>query len=50
MIRGIEGKAIFRDHRARKEFVIRLGKLTKELGTRGVGGDGDSYCAWILSL
>ena len=34
MIRGIEGKSIFRDNRDRKEFVTRLGKLTKETGTR----------------
>ena len=34
MIRGIEGKSIFRDNWDRKEFVTRLGKLTKETGTR----------------
>jgi len=34
MIRGIEGKAIFRDDRDRKEFVTRLGNLSKETGTR----------------
>jgi putative transposase len=34
MIRGIEGKSIFRDNRDRKEFVTRLGNLTKETGTR----------------
>lgn len=34
MIRGIEGKSIFRDNRDRKEFVTRLGNLRKETGTR----------------
>jgi len=34
MIRGIEGKSIFRDNRDRKEFVNRLGNLTKDAGTR----------------
>jgi putative transposase len=34
MIRGIEGKSIFRDNRDRKEFVTRLGTLAKETGTR----------------
>jgi putative transposase len=34
MIRGIEGKSIFRDHRDRREFVARLGIVTKETGTR----------------
>jgi REP element-mobilizing transposase RayT len=34
MIRGIEGKAIFRDNRDRKDFVTRLEELTKETGTR----------------
>ena len=34
MIRGIEGKSIFRDNRDRKEFVTRLGNLSKETGTR----------------
>ena len=34
MIRGIEGKSIFRDNRDRKEFVTRLGNLIKETGTR----------------
>jgi REP element-mobilizing transposase RayT len=34
MIRGIEGKSIFRDNRNRKEFVTRLGNLTRETGTR----------------
>jgi putative transposase len=34
MIRGIEGKAIFRDNRDRKEFVSRLGNLSKETTTR----------------
>ena len=33
MIRGIEGKAIFRDYRDRKDFVSRLGNLSKETGT-----------------
>ncbi len=33
-LRGIEGKSIFRDNRDRKEFVARLGNLTKETGTR----------------
>ena len=33
MIRGIEGKAIFRDNRDRKEFVLRLGNRSKETGT-----------------
>jgi hypothetical protein len=34
MIRGIEGKSVFRDIQDRKEFVTRLGNLTKETGTR----------------
>ena len=34
MIRGIEGKSIIGDNRDRKEFVTRLGNLTKETGTR----------------
>ena len=34
MTRGIEGKSIFRDNRDRREFVSRLGNLTKETGTR----------------
>ena len=37
MIRGIEGKSIFRDNRDRKEFVTRLGNLTKETGTLVLG-------------
>jgi putative transposase len=34
MIRGIEGKAIFRDNRDRKDFVSRLGTLSRETGSR----------------
>ena len=34
MIRGIEGKRIFRDTQDRKDFVTRLGDLGKESGTR----------------
>ena len=33
MIRGIEGKSIFRGYRDRKDFVTRLEDLTKETGT-----------------
>ena len=33
MIRGIEGKSIFRDSRDRRDFVSRLGDLSKEMGT-----------------
>ena len=32
MIRGIEGKAIFRDNRDRKEFVTPPGNLSRERG------------------
>jgi predicted fused transcriptional regulator/phosphomethylpyrimidine kinase len=34
MIRGIEGKRIFRDTQDRKDFVAPLGDLGKESGTR----------------
>jgi len=34
MIRGIEGKAIFRDNPDRKDFVSRLGTLSRETGSR----------------
>jgi hypothetical protein len=34
MIRGIEGRSIFRDNRDRKDFVARLGNLAKQSGTR----------------
>jgi hypothetical protein len=34
MIRGIEGKRIFRDTLDRKDFVTRLGDLSKQTGTR----------------
>ncbi len=34
MIRGIEGKRIFRDIQDRKDFVTRLGDLAKQTGTR----------------
>jgi hypothetical protein len=34
MIRGMEGKRIFRDTQARKDFVAPLGDLAKESGTR----------------
>jgi hypothetical protein len=34
MIRGIEGKRIFRDTQDRKDFVTRLGDLSKQTGTR----------------
>ena len=33
-IRGIEGKGIFRDTQDRKDFVTRLGDLSKQTGTR----------------
>ena len=33
MIRGIEGKSIFRDSRDRRDFVSRLGDLSKEMST-----------------
>ena len=33
MIRGIEGKSIFRDNRDRRKFVTCLGNLTKKAGT-----------------
>ena len=33
MIRGIEGKSIFRDGRDRRDFVSRLGDLSREMGT-----------------
>lgn len=38
MIRGIEGKSIFRDNQERKGFVARLGNLTKQTGTRILPG------------
>jgi hypothetical protein len=34
MIRGIEGKGIFRDTQDRKDFVTRLGDPSKQTGTR----------------
>jgi hypothetical protein len=34
MIRGIAGKRIFRDTQDRKDFVTRLGDLSKQTGTR----------------
>ena len=34
MIQGIEGKGIFRDTQDGKDFVTRLGDLSKETGTR----------------
>ncbi len=34
MVRGIEGKSIFRDDRDRKDFVARVGDVSKETGTR----------------
>ena len=34
MIRGMEGKRIFRDTQDRKDFVTRLGDLAKQTGTR----------------
>jgi len=33
MIQGIEGKAILRDNRDRRDFVFRFGDLSKETGT-----------------
>ena len=33
MIRGIEGKRIFRDTQDRKDFVTRLGDLAKQTAT-----------------
>jgi hypothetical protein len=34
MIRGIEGKGIFRDTQDRKDFVTRLGDLSEQTGNR----------------
>jgi len=34
MIRGIEGKGIFRDTQDRQDFVTRLGDLSKQTGSR----------------
>ncbi len=34
MIRGLEGKEIFRDTLDRKDFVTRLGDLSEQTGTR----------------
>ncbi len=34
MIRGLEGQRIFRDTQDRKDFVTRLGDLSKQTGTR----------------
>ena len=34
MIRGIEGKRIFRDTQDGKDFVTRLGDLSEQTGTR----------------
>jgi hypothetical protein len=33
MIRGMKGKRIFRDIQGRKDFVTRLGDLTKQTAT-----------------
>ena len=53
MIRGIEGKGIFRDTQARKDFVTRLGDLSEQTGTRildwSLLGRERSKIAWILS-
>jgi len=38
MIRGIEGKSIFRDNQDRKDFVSRLGNLAKQTGARILAG------------
>ena len=45
MIRGIEGKGIFRDTQDPKDVVTRLGDLSKQTGTRGkmVDGVGPRY-------
>jgi REP element-mobilizing transposase RayT len=40
MIRGIEGGAIFRDNEDRKDFLSRIGDLSKKTGTR--------ILAWVL--
>ena len=53
MIRGIEGKGIFRDIQDRKDVVTRLGDLSKQTGTRildwSLLGRERSKIGWILS-
>jgi len=34
MIRGIEGREIFRDNADRKDFILRIGQLVEKTGTR----------------
>jgi hypothetical protein len=48
MIRGIEGQQIFWDIQDRKDFVTRLGDLSKQTGTRILAFSGEP-CSWILS-
>jgi hypothetical protein len=40
MVRGIEGRAVFRDDQDRNDFVQRLGEVTAATGL--------SVCAWAL--
>jgi hypothetical protein len=53
MIRGIEGKGIFRDTLDPKDFVTRLGDLSKQTGNRilvwSLLGWVRAKIAWILS-
>jgi hypothetical protein len=53
MIRGIEGKGIFRDTQGREDFVTRLGDLSKQTGNRILAwsllGWVRAKIAWILS-
>jgi len=53
MIRGIEGKRIFRDTQDRKDFVTRLGDLSEQTSTRILAwsllGRVRAKIAWILS-
>ncbi len=53
MIRGMEGKRIFRDTQGREDFVTRLGDLSKQTGNRILAwsllGWVRAKIAWILS-
>jgi DNA-binding MarR family transcriptional regulator len=53
MIRGIEGKRIFRDTQDRKDFVTRLGNLSEQTSNRILAwsllGWVRAKIAWILS-
>jgi hypothetical protein len=53
MIRGIEGKRIFRDTQDRKDFVTRLGDQYRQTGTRILAwpllGRVRAMITWILS-